>query len=189
MKKSLKIIWNILQVIIIIHVILITLLMFFQNKYGFSELGNYVIYDATKLDHKNISSLNEGDLVIIKDTDKLKKKDVAYYYAVSGEKYIILSGTITDVKKEKNNYSYTISDGTNKIIISSPRIIGSNIYHFPTIGKILKVVESKTGFIFFILLPIMIVFIYQVYQLLLILRYEKIAEDKNEDSVVDGEIL
>ena len=189
MKKCLKISWNILQVLIIIYVIFVTSLLFFENKYGFSQFGNYVIHNVNKLDAKNNSKLRDGDLLVIKTNNKLKVGDVAYYYAVYNGKYIIVSNVVKDVRKDRENYLYTM-DNKNSFIISSTRVIGKNISTYPKIGKIISVVKSRTGFVFFVLLPIMIVFIYQIYQFFIVLKYEKIVEKADiESAYVDDEIL
>lgn len=189
MKKGLKITWNILQVIIIIYVILVTSLLFFENKFGFSQFGKYVIHNISKLDKKNISNVNEGDLVIIKSESDIKKGDIIYYYATYNEKYIIVSEEVKDVQKDGKNYLYTINKG-NPMMISSTRVIGKSMSNYPYIGKILNTVESRTGFVFYVLLPIVIVFGYQVYQFLLILSYEKVVEiAEREDAIADDEIL
>lgn len=189
MKKVLKITWSILQVLIIVYVILITSLLFFENKYGFSQFGNTVIHNVNKLDTKNISGVKDGDLLIIKHKEKLEVGDIAYYYAVHNDKYIIVTDKVVKVRRDRDNYLYTI-DRDTPVTISSTRVIGNKIKNYHGIGRVLRVVESRTGFIFFVLLPIMIVFIYQVYQFLKILRYEKVVElaEKNE-SVLDDEIL
>ena len=49
-------------------------------------------------------------------------------------------------------------------------------------GKVLDVLESRFGFLFFVLLPIMIVFIYQVYQFIIVLKYDEVEEDKPKKS-------
>ena len=74
----------------------------------------------------------------------------------------------------------------NRIIISSSRVVGNRIIIIPFIGKILGIVKSRIGFIFFVLFPIIIVFVYQLYEFLHILRYEKV-EDKA--IYADDEIL
>jgi len=189
MKKGLMITWNILQVIIIIYVILVTSLLFFENKFGFSQFGKYVIHNVNKLDEKNISKVKDGDLIIIKSDSNIKKGDIIYYYAAYNEKYIIVSEEVKDVEKDGNNYLYTINRG-NPMMISSTRVIGKSMSNYPLIGKFLDTVESRTGFVFFVLLPIMIVFLYQVYQFLIILRYEKIVDlAEKEEAIVDDEIL
>ena len=109
MKKGLRITWNVLQVIIIIYVILITSLLFFENKYGFSQFGKYIIHNVTKDDAKNTKDISTGDLVIIKNNPKLKVSDNAYYYAISNGKYTISSDVVVEVKKDRDNYLYTVS--------------------------------------------------------------------------------
>ena len=47
-------------------------------------------------------------------------------------------------------------------------------------GRALEVLESRFGFLFLVLLPIMIVFIYQVYQLVVVARYE-VVDDEDDD--------
>lgn len=189
MKKALKITWSILQVLIIIYVILITSLLFFENKYGFTQFGNTVIHNVDKIDAKNIKGVKDGDLLIIKGKKKLDVGDTAYYYAVYNDKYIIVQDKITKLRRDRDNYLYTL-DKDNPIVISSTRVIGNKIKTYHGVGRVLRVVESRTGFIFYVLLPIMIVFIYQVYQFLKALRYEKILEKaKEEEAYLDEEIL
>ena len=185
MNKTLKVIWNVTQVLIIIYVIFVTSLLFFENKYGFSQLGNSVIYNVNKSDIKNISKVNDGDLLIIKKSSKLKEENIIYYYAVSNDKYVIAKDKIAGIKKDKDDYLYTLGED-NRIIISSSRVVGNRIIIIPFIGKILGIVKSRIGFIFFVLFPIIIVFVYQLYEFLHILRYEKV-EDKA--IYADDEIL
>ncbi len=189
MKKTFKIIWNILQVLIIIYVIIVTSLLFFENKYGFSQFGKYIIHNVSKLDEENSSNIKEGDLIIIKNNPKLKVGDNVYYYAVSNEKYIVSSSKVVEVNKDRDNYLYKVLKN-DTTIISSTRVMGNKVYKFSHLGKMLSVVESRTGFIFFVLLPIMIVFVYQVYQFLVILRYEKAVKLVEDDELnIDDEIL
>lgn len=166
MKKSLRWTWNIIQALIIIYVILITSLLFFENKYGFSQFGSYIIHNVNVNDVKNTKGIKNGDLVIIKNNTKLKKGDTVYYYAAYKEKYVISSSKINEVKKDRDNYLYSL-DNT---VISSTRVMGNKIHRVSHLGKVLSVVESRMGFIFLVLLPILIVFAYQVYQFLV---YEK----------------
>lgn len=189
MKKAFKITWNILQVFIIIYVILITSLLFFENKYGFSQFGNSIIYNVNKLDTNNISKVSDGDLLIIKNKGNLKVGDIIYYYAVNNDKYVIASEKIIRIREDNKDYLYTLNEN-NPIIISSSRVAGNKITIIPFIGKVLGIVKSRSGFIFFVLLPIMIVFAYQLYEFLHILKYDKVIE-KVEDKAIyaDDEIL
>ena len=62
MKKAFKVIWNIIQIIIIIYVILIVSYMSISNRYGFSETSNYVL------------NVDKDQLSVIKKSTKFNRK-------------------------------------------------------------------------------------------------------------------
>lgn len=188
-KKALNITWNILQVLIIIYVILITGFIFCENKYGFTEIGDYTFNNVSKLDTKNIKNVKAGDLLIVKNTNDLEAGDIVYYYAAYNEQYIIVSDKVVSKKKDRDTMIYTLNEN-DPFMVSDSRVIGKYTHNYRNLGKVLSVLESKNGFIFLVLLPIMIVFIYQVKQFLLLLRYEKLEELKEENGeVIDDEVL
>ena len=188
-KKAFKIVWNVVQVLIIFYVILITGFIFCENKYGFTQIGDYTFNNVTKLDTKNIKDVKAGDLLIVKTTDDLEVGDTIYYYAAYNEQYVIVSDKVVSKKKDRDTMVYTLNED-DPFIVSDSRVIGKYTHKYHNLGKVLSVLESKNGFIFLVLLPIMIVFIYQVQQFLLLLRYEKLEEIKEENGeVVDDEVL
>ena len=149
MKKTLRIIWNIIQVIIIIYVIVVTTLMFLSNDYGYTEVGNYVFNDTDK-----------GDLLLIKKTKDIKENDTIYYYSTENNKYIITSNKVISIDKDNENSLYKVENDT----ISSSKLIGKKTTKIKLLGTILNTLESRVGFLFGVLLPILIVFVYQVYE-------------------------
>lgn len=181
MKKVLKYSWNVLQVLIIIYVILITLFIFCENKYGFTQFGKYTFNNVTSIDEKNLPNVKEGDLLVIRNSNDIKEGDLVYYYAAYKEKYIVVSNIVKSINKG----NYTLGKD-NTYIVPDSRIIGKYTYVYHYVGGILSLLESKNGFIFLVLLPIMIVFIYQIYQFLLLLRYDKLTDLEHG---VDNEIL
>lgn len=159
MKKTLKIFWNVIQGVIILYVIIITCLLFFSNKYGYTELGSYTLNNTSK-----------GDLLFIKKNNSIKKGDNIYYYATSGEKYIIFNDEVIEVKKDK---SYVVGNVNINSTIKSDKVIGTKVASYKHIGKFLDLVESRVGFLLLVLLPILIVFVSQVYEFLISMRYKK----------------
>ena len=149
MKKNFKIIWNVLQILIVFHVIFITVFLFSENKYGFTQFKNYTF------DIKNT------DLIIIKNSKNIRKGDIIYYYSAYNKKYLILSDKV--IKKDKS--SYIVS---NSISISKNMVVGKCIFKISYIGGFISFIESKEGFIYLVLVPIIIVFIYQLYAFLVI---------------------
>lgn len=133
--------------------------MFFSNKYGYSEMGKYV-FNPT-----------DENLIIITKDKNVKVDDEIYYYTVVDEKYIISSNKIININKEMK--LYTLSDNSN---ITSSKIIGKSIKKIPVVGYILNSLKEKMNFLLFVLIPIFIVFVYQVYKFIVGIGYERIKE-------------
>lgn len=158
MNKNLNIIWNIIQVIIIIYVISIISFMFFSNKYGYSQIGKYVF------------DVDDNEFVVIKKTDKIKTGDLVFYYDIVNEKYKIVYSNVSGINEDK---SYTLDNGKT---LASNKIIGKSNRKIPVIGFILNLVKEKVYFLLFVLLPILIVFVYQVYKFIIEMNYFKMKE-------------
>ena len=71
MKKTLHVIWSVLEIIIIIYVICLTTILLAKNKFGFTQLGDYVLTSIGSNDVNNIINTEQGDLLIIKNTSDL----------------------------------------------------------------------------------------------------------------------
>lgn len=145
-KKVFKIIWNIIQILIVIYAITIISFMYASNRFGYSEVGNYVL---------NIK--NNDLLFILKDT-KYKVGDKVYYYAVVKERYSIISGKITDIDKNK---VYVVLNGEK---VPFAKLIGKTYTKVPILGWILKKLKNLIYFMLFVSLPLLIVFSYQTYK-------------------------
>lgn len=145
MKKTFGIIWNVLQVLIIIYVISIVSFMFFSNKYGYSEIGKYVF------------DVDNNEFVVIKRTNNIKEGDLVYYYSIVKEKYKIVYSNVKSIDEDK---VYTLDNGQR---IALSKIIGKTDRKIPIIGFILNNVKEKISFLIFVLFPLLIVFAYQVY--------------------------
>ena len=98
MKKNLKLIWNILQVIILVYVFFITFLVVNINEFGFSEVGKSTYVPVTKKVKKYLN-YKTGDLLIIKNTE-INKNDNIYYYTVVDSEYYIAKTKVLEVNKD-----------------------------------------------------------------------------------------
>ena len=181
MKKIFSFIWSILEFVIIIYVILMTSVLLSKNKYGFTQFGNTTLCTIDLVDERGIDGVKAGDLLIVKNGNDIKENDVIYYYVVYNESYIVHSAPVLKVESDKYSSLYTLDDD-GEITVANSRVLGKNhtIYH--RLGKVLDVLESKLGFLFLVLLPILVIFIYQIYELIMIFRYEKV-EDEEETPV------
>lgn len=184
MKKTLKNIWSFLEVIIIIYVIVVTMFVLFKNKYGYTEIGNrtYINIDDTLKD--NITNTHKGDLLIVGREGNYKNGQIVYYYTVSNDEYIVKSGTI----KSSSTNSYSITDGKSDVIVNSNRVIGNASRIVSSIGGVLITLESRGGFLLLVLLPIVIVFVYQLCDFIIVLRHDNDDDTDNKNNKDDNNI-
>lgn len=146
MNKALNITWKVIQVLIIIYVLAVIIFMSFSNKYGYSQVGKYVI------------DVDNNEFLIIKKTNDIKEGDLVYYYSIVKEKYTIVYSNVKSIE-EDNSY---ILDNGDQIVDS--KIIGKTDRKIPIIGFILNMMKNKINFVLFVMLPILIVFGYHVYK-------------------------
>ena len=151
-----------MQGVIILYVVIITCLLFFSNKYGYTELGDYTLNNTSK-----------GDLLFIKKNNNIKKGDNVYYYSTANEKYVIFSDEVIEIKKDNNTKSYVVGNINVNSTVKSNKVIGTKVASYKYIGSFLNLVESRIGFLLLVLLPILIVFVSQVYEFIVSMHYKK----------------
>ncbi len=181
MKNIGRLIWSIFEIIIIVYVITITAFILCRNKYGYTQFGDYTLNNVSLIDERNISTAKKGDLLVVKNSNDFKEGDLIYYYAAYNDTYIVRSDNLLKIDDDGYTSLYTIKRGEDEITVVDTRIIGKYSHTYKGLGAFLDVVESRVGFLFLVLLPIMIVFIYQVYEFVMIIRYEKVDDDINKD--------
>ena len=173
MRKVLNWVWSFVEVIIIIYVVLVTMFVLCKNKYGYTQFGDYSFANIDLIAEKNVKDTKKGDLLVVKNSNDIHKGDLIYYYAVLNDKYIVRSAVVTDVKEDDYSALYTVSLSNTTINVASSRVLGKYSTVYNNLGSILSVLESRVGFILLVLLPIMVVFIYQVYEFIIMLKYDE----------------
>ena len=181
MKKVFRFLWSLVEIAVIAYVIVITSFVLCKNKFGYTQFGDYTFNNINLIDERNIEDTKKGDLLVVKNTNDIQVGDRIYYYAAYNEMYIVRSDYV--IRMESDDYSslYTIQRNGEDITISSNRVLGKYGTTYKTWGGVLELLESRVGFLFLLLLPIMIVFIYQVYEFITILRYEEVEKEAASD--------
>ncbi len=182
MKKFLHWVWSFLEVVIIIYVILVTAFILCRNKYGYTQFGDYTFVNVDTRSERTINNSKKGDLLIVKNSNDIAEGDLIYYYAVFDESYIIKTNVVVKEEKDDFNSLYTLDD-SDGISISNAKVLGKYATNYSKLGGILDVLESRIGFLFLVLLPIIVVFIYQIYEFIVIIRYEKVEEKEIVDKL------
>ena len=161
------------EFLIIIYVIVITTFLLFRNKYGYTEVGNTTFVPLQIDTAEYIKDGKEGNLLVVKKTSNLKEGDLIYYYTTEEERYIVKSDYIKSVFNGDGNKLYTLNDESGSTVVSN-RVLGKYANQYAGFGTIFGLLTSKFGFLFLVLLPIMCIFIYQLYSLIMVLKYEKV---------------
>ena len=180
LKRILKWLWEFVEVLIIIYVIFITSCILCRNKFGYTQFSDMTFITVNDSNTKFIQGSKPGDLLIVRGQQTgLDKGDLIYYYITVDEKYVVRTGVIGSKTEDDYSALYVLND-EEKTSVASNRVIGKYVSTHPGTGRVLEVLESRFGFLFLVLLPILVVFIYQVYQLVIVARYEVVEDDEEE---------
>lgn len=175
-----KILGSILFIIYVAIVITVTVLLLSYNEYLCSEINGYTLYivrdDSLEPDYV------KGDLLVIKQasTRNINVGDHLYFYQnITNNEYYITHGELTDIVEQRGRTVYTI-DG--KYQFDSSYLIGkeegSKVFH--NLGTILGILESRWGYLFFVVIITLLLFLEELYELYMEIKYG------NEIAVKEG---
>ena len=173
----------------------------------------YAFTTMATRDNQNVSSLlgytplvvktnsmsptfDAGDLIFIKkcDPDTLKEGDIICFHTIIDNEYALNTHRIEKIDESNGVRSYTtMGDNNNGIadrhIISNGDIVGKYTGHLKKAGKVMDFLSSSTGFLIVIVIPMLLFFIYQVYNLIMIsIRLKKVmAVDAAKEAAAQAE--
>lgn len=180
MKKVGKIILKFVEFLIILYVVIISTVLLCRNKYGYTQFGDKTIVTMGQKDTKYLEEFDKKDLIVLKSVefDETKVGEEVYYYAIENEKYVIKKGKISDKSGEASDAIYTIEQSETKEI-SNDKVLGKLDKVYSNLGQILFFLSSRIGFLIFVLLPILVLFIYEIYDFIMEIKYEKVKPTKS----------
>lgn len=116
-----------------------------------------------------------GDLIFIRkcDTSTLKEGDIICFHTIIDNEYALNTHRIQKIDEVGDARSYTtLGDNNHGVtdthIISDGDIVGKYVGHLKNAGKVMDFLSSSIGFLVVIVLPMLLFFIYQVYNLIMI---------------------
>lgn len=174
-KMIKRILIGIVLVLFFAFTITMTVLLLNYNKFGVTQFG-----DTSLLLIKNgfsSETYKKGSLVIVENmpVKNYTVGEEAFVYHLDGKGgFNIQLGVIGQIHEEDN--AITFSNGET---YSDEFIIGTGEKIYPNLGTYLGVIESKWGFLFIILVPNFFLFVYQLYSLIVEIKYGK-EEDYSE---------
>ena len=175
-KKFFKFLVCTFECLIIFYVVVMTTFLLCKTEYGIIQIGDYSLISVNKENQNAFSDFSKGNLVVIsnKNANNFKVGDSIYYYDTIDKKYVLQKAEIVEIFGDSNNYLYSVLDNNVASSVSFERVIGRyEGIHYAGVGNILTFLQSQVGFLIFVILPIMLLFIYQIYSLILLLKDEK----------------
>ena len=129
-------------------------------------------------------TFQSGDLIFIKkcDTLKLKEGDIITFHTIIDNQYALNTHRILKIEETNGVRSYNgIAD---QHVISDGDIVGKYVGHISDLGKVMDFLSSSIGFLIVIVFPMLLFFIYQVYNLIMIsIRLKKAIAVENAKEI------
>ncbi len=178
MKKALKIAGSVLAWILLIFALLITILVFTSDKNN----GVPSLFGRMPLTVESGSmepTFKEGDLIISKEIDDindLQVGDVISFWTseIAEGQNVINTHRIVEIKEENGTRSFITkgdnNDQNDTYIVYPGKIIGKwTGTRLGGIGKVMKFLKTKTGFLVCILIPMAIFFLFELFKLIMVI--------------------
>ncbi len=144
-----------------------TILLLYRNKYGVTQ------FDSTSLIiiGNEISSENyqKGDLVIVESQrigDYSLGDEIFVYQLKAGNVVNIDLGTIGEINEEGKKVSFE-----NGETYSMEFVAGKTKKVYSDLGRYIAIITSQWGFLFMILIPCFFIFVFQIYALIIEIKY------------------
>lgn len=157
----------ILFVAYFIFALIMTVLLLNYNTYGVTQFGDKsFVLVSSKISN---DQFKKGDLVITEHT-KITDYAVGEYvftYRIGADRVpTIQLGKIGNVYPEEDALSFE-----NGETYSSEYVAGKPIKQYEKVGGYLSIIQSKWGFLFIVLIPVFLIFIFEVYSLIIEIKY------------------
>lgn len=161
------------------------------------NVANLFGYTPLVVESNSMSpTFKKDDLIFVEkcDTSKLEEGDIICFHTIIDNEYALNTHRIQSIAENGEARSYTtVGDNNNGVvdqhIISDGDIVGKYVGHISGAGKLMNFLSSSTGFLLVIVLPMLIFFIYQVYNLIMIsIRLKKAVAVENAREQTEAEI-
>lgn len=157
-----KIILNILIFIFFTLTFIITYCLLSYNKYNITEFKNSTLLIVDE----KLKDYDKGSLLIVEKNQKLAVGDNVFYYDTYSPKVEVKIGKINKIEKiNKDEETIILEDD---ISISSEYVFGNTKHTkiYPLLGTILSILSSKWGYLIIIIFPMLLAFIYEIYEII-----------------------
>lgn len=180
-NKAVKIIVNVLVCIVIILATCITLITISSQKNGYFRIFKSI--PLTMKDSSMEPTIKKGSLIITKEykNNDIKEGDVISYRSIDKNNTLeIKTGRVKTIITVNEQTTY-ITEFDNKEYTDSEQVNSKNVISIwngkkvSTLGSIIDFLNTKVGFFICIIVPLALLFIYQLYKfIMLVIDYRKV---------------
>jgi len=175
MKKVLKIILGILVVPYVLMVIVLTIFLLNYNDYRLTELGDKTLLIVRD---DELEGFKKGELVVIPRSENkdINPGDDIFFYEVYGPEFSIRLGRVES--KQDDDQQMTTLRMPGEYDLLSSNVIGrvDDSTTYSGIGGVLSFLQSRWGFLFIVILPVLVAFIWGIYSFVKEIKVDVKAE-------------
>jgi len=166
MKIILKGLFSFLGVVYIAVAIFTTAFLLNRNDYSVTVFGNSSLFIVNEDELEPNYSANTLLVVNKENSDNINVGDKIFYYDTYSNEKVIKYNEVT--KKEKVTDTETTFITKENKVLSGQYVLGTeeSTTNYVLLGSILNVLQSKWGFLFFILFPLFLAFVYEIYAII-----------------------
>lgn len=176
---------TILFVIYAIIAILVTVLLLSFNEYNCSQIGGYTVYIVD--DDSLEPEYEEGSILLIKETSDKHVQvgdEIFLYKVINSQEYEFVNRTLKEKAQQGRHIVYEVEDGEN---YDSTYFVGKaeDTIVIKGWGRLLEFLESKWGYLFCIVVVSLLLFLQEVFDLVIEIKYGKTKATNEEASNQD----
>ena len=166
-----KVLGGILLVVYSIIAITVTVLLLSYNEYNCSEIGGYTVYivndDSLEPEYK------QGSILLIKHTSDKNVQigdEMFLYKVINSQEYEFITRTLNNKLQQGNHITYAVE---NSETYASSYFVGktSDTVVIEGWGYILSLLESKWGYLFCVVIVSLLLFLQEVFELSMEIKY------------------
>lgn len=164
-----KVITGALGLAFYIFAITMTVLLLNYNKYGVTQIDNTSLIMVRE--EMSSDNYRKGDLVFVEGQkiNKVNIGDELFVYKIDKSgKVSIDVGIVGEVHPDDN--AITFKNGST---YDMDFMVGKAVKVHHNLGTYLSIISSTLGFLFIVLVPSFLIFIYQLYALVIEIKYGK----------------
>lgn len=180
--KSLTILGTVLCIILIPILILNCTLIIksYTNKDEVPSIGGYL--PMIVLTDSMYPTIESGDLIIChtEDPDNIKEGDIIAFFDPAGNGQTVVTHTVTEVTEQDGDVAYRTKGDANNVedqmLVPGDNLVGVYQKRIPGAGNIAMFMQTTTGLIVCVVLPLILLIGYDV------IRRKKYEKSRKDDT-------